>query len=78
MRAWPWLVIPPLALLFPSIWIRISEYGWTPFRYFVFAAANWMAVTATAGMVRREELRTVPGLLALAFAISAFGPWGVA
>jgi hypothetical protein len=33
-----------------------------------------MAVTATAGMVRREELRTVPGLLALAFAISAFGP----
>jgi hypothetical protein len=60
MRVWPWFLIPPTVLLLPSIWIRISEYGWTPLRYFVFAAGIWMALLTAAGMRWRYELRTVP------------------
>ena len=78
MRVWPWALIPPTLLLFPSIWIRISEYGWTPFRYLVFAAGIWMALLAVAGLRWRYELRTVPGILAAVFALASFGPWGIA
>ena len=78
MRVWPWALIPPTLLLFPSIWICISEYGWTPFRYLVFAAGIWMALLAVAGLRWRYQLRTVPGILAAVFALASFGPWGIA
>lgn len=77
MRLWPWLLIPPTVLLFPSIWIRISEYGWTPFRYLVFAAGVWMALLALIGIRWRFELRAIPSLLALILILAAVGPWSV-
>ncbi len=77
MRLWPWFLIPPTAMLFPSIWIRVAEYGWTPFRYFVFLAGIWMALVAAAGLRWRHELRTVPGFLAILLILAIVGPWSV-
>lgn len=77
MRLWPWFLIPPTILLFPSIFIRISDYGWTPLRYFVFLGGIWMALVMAVGLIRRHELRTVPVLATVLFALAAYGPLSV-
>jgi hypothetical protein len=75
-RAWPWLLVAPSVLFFPALWVRISEYGWTPFRYLAFIAGIWMALTAILAARFRSGLRFVPGLLAFLLILAAFGPWG--
>jgi hypothetical protein len=77
MRLWPWLLIPPTVLLFPSIFVRISDYGWTPLRYFVFLAGMWMALVMAVGFVRRYDMRIVPVLLTVLLALAAYGPWSL-
>jgi hypothetical protein len=75
-RIWPWLLVAPSVLFFPALWVRIGEYGWTPFRYLAFIAGVWMALTAILAVRFRSNLRFIPGLLALLLILAAFGPWG--
>jgi hypothetical protein len=77
-RAWPWLLVAPSVLFFPALWVRISEYGWTPFRYLAFLGGLWMAMIAILAIRFRSGLRFIPGVLALLLILAAFGPWGVA
>jgi hypothetical protein len=79
-RAWPFLLIMPVVLLIPALWIRISEFGWTPSRYFALMLGLWIAGVMVVGFVMRsrEDLRIVPGLLAALLMLGAFGPWGIA
>jgi hypothetical protein len=66
-------------LLFSSLWIRVSEYGWTPDRYLALIAGVWVASVALFGLLPRlrDDLRVIPGLLGVLLAVTAFGPWGV-
>jgi Domain of unknown function (DUF4153) len=76
-RVWPWLLVAPSLLFFPALWVRIGEYGWTPFRYLAFIAGIWMASAAILATRFRSGLRFIPGILALLLILAAFGPWGV-
>jgi Domain of unknown function (DUF4153) len=76
-RVWPWLLVAPGVLFFPALWLRISEYGWTPFRYLAFLGGVWMALTAILAARFRSGLRFIPALLALLLILAALGPWGV-
>lgn len=79
-RTFPFLLIAPSVLFFPALWIRVSEYGWTPWRYFALILGVWAAAIAVISLLPRlrEDLRLIPGLLAVLLAMTAFGPWGVA
>jgi hypothetical protein len=77
-RVWPWLLVAPSVLFFPAVWLRIGEYGWSPFRYLAFLGGVWMVMTAILAIRFRSGLRFVPGVLALLLILAAFGPWGVA
>jgi len=80
-RIRPFLLIAPAVLLFPALWVRIAEYGWTPDRYLALITGLWVTGVLVIGLLRRrgreEDLRLIPCLLALLLAASAFGPWGV-
>ena len=78
-RVFPFLLIAPSVLFFPALWIRVSEYGWTQQRYLALIAGLWVVAIAILFVIPRirEDLRLIPGLLAAALAITAFGPWGV-
>jgi len=76
-RVWPWLLVAPSVLFFPALWVRIGEYGWTPFRYLAFTGGVWMVLTAILAALFRSGLRFIPGLLSLLLILAAFGPWGV-
>jgi Domain of unknown function (DUF4153) len=68
-------------LLFPTLWVRVAEYGWTPVRYIALIAGIWVAgvlVIALAARGGDEDMRVVSGLLAVLLGAAAFGPWGVA
>ena len=80
-RIRPFLLIAPTVLLFPALWVRVAEYGWTPERYFALIVGLWMVGVLLIGLAgsrsREEDMRLVPGLAALLLAVTAFGPWGV-
>jgi hypothetical protein len=80
-RIRPFLLIAPTVLLFPALWVRVAEYGWTPERYFALIVGLWMVGVLLIGLAgsrsREEDMRIVPGLAALLLAVGAFGPWGV-
>jgi hypothetical protein len=79
-RAWPFLLIAPTALLAPSLWVRVSEFGWTPARYFALILGLWTAGVMLVGFVQRgrEDLRLINGLFAVLLLVTAFGPWSIA
>ena len=80
-RAWPWLLIVPLGLLWVALAVRVDAYGWTTDRYVAALAGVWLAsLVVTQGLIGRLagrlDLRLVPGILALLLAIASLGPWG--
>lgn len=80
-RAWPWLLVVPLLLLWAALWARVGAYGWTTDRYVAALAGVWLAtLVVTQGIVGRLpdrlDLRLVSGVLALLLAAGSFGPWG--
>jgi uncharacterized protein DUF4153 len=79
-RAWPFMLIAPTLLIFPLLWVRVAEYGWTPSRFYAAVLGVWIAVVMAIGLIMRgnEDLRLIPGVLAVLLAVTAFGPWGVA
>ncbi len=79
-RAWPFLLIAPTLLLVPSLWVRVSEFGWTPSRYFALVLGLWTAAVMVMGLAMRgrEDLRLISGLFAVLLVVTAFGPWGIA
>ena len=79
-RVWPFLLIAPTLLIIPTLWTRISTYGWTPSRYLAVILAIWIAGVMLVGLIMRseEDLRVITGLLAALLLVTAFGPWGIA
>lgn len=78
LRFWPLITPIPMLLLFYALWLRISNYGVTPDRYFLVAFA--MLMTLFAGMQAIPFLRNwLPGaapLTVIALLLGSFGPWG--
>lgn len=79
-RAWPLMLIAPTILIFPLLWVRVAEYGWTPARFYSAVVGVWIAAVMAIGLIMRgnEDLRLIPGVLTVLLAVTAFGPWGVA
>lgn len=73
-----WLLLPLLILLYVAIYKRISDYGVTEARYFLFIIAVFIS-GATLYLIfsRKQELRYLPITLAIFTLGSSFGPWGV-
>ncbi len=69
-------LIPLVAMLFLAIMRRISEYGITENRYFVFAMAVGLTIVMIYMVVsKRKDVRLIPIVVCLIAFISAYGPW---
>lgn len=77
-RIWPLLVIVPMGLLFYALWLRISEYGVTPDRYFLGAFGLLMTIFALMQAIPflRNWLPGAAPLTVIALVLGGFGPWG--
>jgi hypothetical protein len=70
-------LLPLIVLLFLAIGRRISDYGFTESRYFVFGLSIWLAGVALYFVIsRRDNIKVVPISLFAITVLSSFGPWG--
>jgi hypothetical protein len=79
-RWFPALLLPLVPLAAWAVALRVSQYGWTEFRFVRAALLGTVAVLAVLGtirLVRRRPplLTTTLGAFAAVFLLSAVGPW---
>jgi len=75
-RAFFWLVPPLLLLHLLGLWRRVSEYGLTEPRYFLFGLGLWMLAMAGYYLFgRKKDIRALPVSLALLSFLALWGPW---
>lgn len=69
-------LFPLIGLLVLATGRRVSDYGITERRYFLFALAAWLAGIASYFTVsRRKDIRVVPISLCVVALLTALGPW---
>lgn len=77
-RLWFWLTLVPLGLFFFAVWVRVDAYGFTPERMLLAAGGVWAAVLAVIFLLRRGDIRVIPGLAAVLLLVLSIGPWNYA
>jgi hypothetical protein len=77
-RLWFWLTLVPLGLFFFAVWVRVDAYGFTPERMLLAAGGVWAAVLAVIFLLRRGDIRVIPGLAAALLLALSVGPWNFA
>ena len=76
-KAFYFILIPLIALLFIAITRRTSEYGITEPRYFVFVTALWLSgITLYFIISRTKNIKIIPVSLFLIALLTSVGPWG--
>ncbi len=69
-------LLPLIALLFLSIYIRVKEYGITENRYFIIVLAIWLLGNAIYFLFSRmKNIKVIPMSLFVVALLSGFGPW---
>ena len=77
-RVWFWLTIPPLALFFLAVWVRVDAYGLTDERVLLTAGGVWAALLAAVFLAGRGDIRLIPALGGAILLVLTVGPWNFA
>lgn len=73
-KAYFWVLLPLVFLLFAAVWTRVADYGITEPRYFGLAFGTWMLMLSCYYMVSRvKDLRFIVVSLAVVMFVAAFG-----
>lgn len=71
------ILIPLIILLYTAILRRISEYGITENRYYIFVAALWLTGIALYFIFSKEKnIKIIPISLFIVILLASLGPWG--
>ncbi|MCH7690400.1 MAG: DUF4153 domain-containing protein [candidate division Zixibacteria bacterium] len=71
------MLLPLLGMLFVAIWVRISDYGMTEYRYYVMAMAIGLSLVVFYFIFSKaKDIRIIPMVVFAIAILSAFGPWG--
>jgi hypothetical protein len=71
------ILIPLIILLYIAILRRISEYGVTENRYYIFVAALWLSgITIYFIFSKAKNIKIIPISLFIVILLASFGPWG--
>lgn len=76
-RAYYYLLLPLLVLLFIAIGMRISDYGITINRYIILLLGIWLVVICGAFISNKLSIRFIPTSLMVVMLGASFGPWGM-
>ncbi|SIO16112.1 DUF4153 domain-containing protein [Algoriphagus halophilus] len=76
-KAFYFLIIPLIIILFLAIGIRVKEYGLTVNRYIVLLMGVWLTFIAGYFIIGPGKIKTIPISLAIFMILGSFGPWGM-
>ncbi len=72
------VLIPLIAMLFPAVARRISQYGITEGRYLALALGAWLTLVVFYFLtIRSKDIRFIPLSLCAGTLIICSGPWGI-
>lgn len=74
-RWWFWLTVVPLGLFAVAVGIRVLAYGFTPERIGLVSGGLWAGGLALIFLLRRGDIRIIPGLAAVIILVVSIGPW---
>ena len=76
-KAYYFVLLPLIVILFIAITMRINDYGITISRYLIFMLGVWLSVVCIYFIIGKNNIKFIPiSLSAMLIAIS-FGPWGM-
>lgn len=71
------LLFPLIAMLFGALYVRVSDYGITENRYFIFILGIWLFCAITYYLFyKKKNIIFIPASLGILILLTAFGPWG--
>ncbi len=71
------VLIPQIGMLFWALYFRLSQYGFTENRYFVFVFGWWLLVMALYLLIsKKKDIRFIPVTIFIIAILSSFGQWG--
>lgn len=76
-KAYYFLLIPLIIILFIAIGIRISDYGITVNRYIILALGVWLLIVALSQIFRSRDIKFIPISLSIFLLFMSFGPWSM-
>lgn len=76
-KAFYFLLLPLIVLLFIAIGIRIGDYGLTVNRYIITLMGIWLSFISIYFILGFKNIKTIPISLSIAMILSSFGPWGM-
>lgn len=76
-RAYYFLLIPLLILLYIAIFMRINDYGITVSRYAILALGIWLSIVCLYTALGFTNIKFIPTSLFMVIVLSSFGPWGM-
>jgi hypothetical protein len=76
-KAFYFLLLPLVVLLFMAIGIRIGDYGLTVNRYIITLMGIWLSFISIYFILGFKNIKTIPISLCIAMILSSFGPWGM-
>ncbi len=76
IRVFFYAILPLMGLLFFSLYLRISEYGFTMNRYTLLVLGAWLTLTALYFLFHKSKsIQFIPVSLFIIVTLTAFGPW---
>lgn len=76
-RAYYFLLIPLIGVLFFAIGFRIRDYGITINRYIIVALGIWLSLVSLYFSFQKKNIKLIPISLSVILLLISFGPWSM-
>jgi hypothetical protein len=76
-KAYYFILVPLIALLFIAIGMRVSDYGVTINRYVIVLLGVWLTIVAVYFIIGKQNIKFIPISLAVILMFVSFGYWGI-
>ncbi|MCB9361302.1 MAG: DUF4153 domain-containing protein [Flavobacteriales bacterium] len=76
-KAYYFILLPLVAMLFIAISMRLADYGITINRYIVLLLGIWLTIVCVYFMVGKNNIKFIPISLCVMMLLTSFGPWSM-
>jgi len=76
-RAYYFLLIPLIIMLFIAISMRLNDYGITINRYIIYLLGIWLSLVCIYFIIGKTNIKFIPVSLFTVIVLMSFGPWSM-
>ncbi len=76
-KAYYFIVLPLVAMLFTAISMRVADYGITINRYIIILLGIWLTLLCVYFIIGKNNIKFIPVSLCVMILLMSFGPWSM-